>query len=580
MQGRVGNRTAALIGFLLILAGACAPAAPPAPGGAATATGAAALASAAQPVVGGRVILGDASDSKTLQPVLSTDTSSSLVWGRIYDDLIDVDPGTGAPVGHLAEKWEVAPDNKSLTFTLRDGLKWSDGSAFNGEDFKFTAEAVMRSKRTVRKNIFQDIVGAKEYRDGQAESIAGISVDGNVITVQLATAYCPALTSIGGFGIIPKSVFGKYMDPKDASKNLDDAPENTAPPLAMGPFKFKEWVPNDHIMLVRNDNFYGGKPYLDEWVRKVYPDANAMTAAVKTGELDVAPIEAKDFDDVKANDSVQLYEYPNNGYTYIGWNELRGGKEFFQDKAVRQALTYGLDMDQVIQKILFGHGQKMLSHTPPTSWAFDPTGMNDYKYDAARAEQLLEGEGYTKGPDGIRQKNGQKLAFTLITNSGNKTREALIQIAAEQYKLIGVSVDPQTESFEALVERTDHSKDPVYGEKGGRDVDAWVSGWALGVDPDAFSIWHSDSINGSFNDTAYSNPDVDAALVDGRTKCAQADRKAAYKILDSRLNQDQPYNFGFSANSLLAVNKRVQGVSVGPYSRYAQWNIQKWSVKP
>jgi len=579
MQRRVGNPTTALIG-LLFFVGACAPVAPPAPGPAATAIGASTASSAGEPIVGGRVILGDASDSKTLQPVLSTDTSSSLVWGRIYDSLIDVDPKTGAPTGRLAEKWEVSPDNKALTFTLRDGLKWSDGSAFSGDDFKFTAEAVMRSKRTVRKNIFQDIVGAKEFRDGQADSISGIKVDGRVITVQLDTAYCPALTSIGGFGIIPKSVFGKYMDPKDASKNLDDAPENTAPPLSMGPFKFKEWVPNDHITLVRNDNFFGGKPYLEEWVRKVYPDANAMTAAVKTGEIDVGPIEAKDFDDVKAVDSLQLFEYPNNGYTYIGWNELRGGKEFFQNKAVRQALAYGLDMDLVIQKILFGHGQKMLSHTPPTSWAFDLAGLNDYKYDPAKAEQLLEGEGFTRGADGVRQKGGQKLAFTLITNSGNKTREALIQIAAEQYKLIGVSVEPQTESFEALVERTDHSKDPVYGEQGGRDVDAWVSGWALGVDPDAYSIWHSTSIKGSFNDTAYTNSDVDAALVDGRTRCSLDDRKAAYKIFNARLNEDQPYNFGYSANSLLAANKRVQGISPGSYTRYAQWNIDKWWVKP
>jgi peptide/nickel transport system substrate-binding protein len=182
------------------------------------------------------------------------------------------------------------------------------------------------------------------------------------------------------------------MDPKDASKNLDDAPENSAPPLVMGPFKFKEWVPNDHITLVRNDNFYAGKPNLDEWARKVYPDANAMTAPVKTGEIDVAPIEAKDFDDVKQLESVELYEYPNNGFTYIGWNELRGGKEFFQDKSVRQALAFGLDIDQVIDKILFGHGQKMLSHTPPTSWAFDPAGLNDYKYDRAKAERAVLAE--------------------------------------------------------------------------------------------------------------------------------------------------------------------------------------------
>jgi peptide/nickel transport system substrate-binding protein len=339
-------------------------------------------------------------------------------------------------------------------------------------------------------------------------------------------------------------------------------------------------VPNDHITLVRNDNFFGGQVYLDEWVRKVYPDANALTAALKTGELDLGTIEPKDFDDVKALPTVQLFEYPNNGYTYIGWNELRGGKEFFQSKAVRQALAYGLNMDQVIDKILFGHGQKMLAHTPPTSWAYDASGLNDYKYDPAKAEQLLDGDGWTKGPDGVRQKNGQRLEFSLITNAGNTTRETLIQIAAEQYKQIGVSVQPQTESFEALVERTDHSRDATYGSQGGRDVDAWVSGWALGADPDAYTIWHSSSIQGSFNDTGYRNAAVDSALVDGRTKCSQADRKAAYKIVNQQLNEDQPYNFGFSGNTLLVASKKIQGIQPGPFSRLAQWNVDKWWIKP
>jgi peptide/nickel transport system substrate-binding protein len=281
MHTRLGYVKAALSAFVIV-ATACGPAAPapgpagsaagptaaaPGPGGTA---GAAAPTAADQPKAGGRLIIGDASDSKTLQPVISTDTSSSLVWARMYEGLLDVDAKTGTPVPRLAEKFDMSADSKTMTFTLRDGLQWSDGSAFSGDDFAFTVEAVMRSKRTVRKNIFQDIIGAKDYRDGKAESISGIKVDGKTITVSLETAFCPGLINIGTYAVLPKSVFGKYMDPKDATKNIDDAPENSAPTLAMGPFKFKEWQPNDHITLVRNDKFFGGPAYLDEWVRRVY----------------------------------------------------------------------------------------------------------------------------------------------------------------------------------------------------------------------------------------------------------------------------------------------------------------------
>jgi peptide/nickel transport system substrate-binding protein len=226
----------------------------------------------------------------------------------------------------------------------------------------------------------------------------------------------------------------------------------------------------------------------------------------------------------------------------------------------------------------------MLAHTPPTSWAYDASGLFDYAYDPATAEQLLEQDGWSTGPDGIRQKGDQRLEFALLTNAGNKTRETLIQIAAEQYKQIGVSVHPQTESFEALTARTDHSKDATYGDRGGRDIDAWVSGWALGADPDSYAIWHSSSIQGAFNDVGYKSPDVDKALVDGRTQCTDAARKVAYSELNKQLNQDQPYNFGYSANFLVAANSKVQGIKPGSFVRnssapYAQWNIDTWWLK-
>lgn len=537
------------------------------------------LGATAQPVKGGRIIYGSFADAKTLNPVLSSDVASSDVWGRIYETLTTVDQNTGQPLPRLAEKFDVSPDNKTFTFTLRDGLKWSDGSDFSGEDFKFTAEAVMRSKATVRKNIFQDIVGAKDYADGKATEISGIAVDGKTITVQMTAPFCPALTAISGFGIIPQSVFAKYLDPNDASKNLDNAPENNNPPIAMGPFKFKEWVPNDHITLVRNDLFYGGPPNLDEWDMKIYPNQTALTAALKTGELDVGAIEAKDLQDMQQVSTLAFHTWPELGYTFMGWNELRGGKEFFQDKAVRQALSYGLNMDQVIQKVLFGQGTKMVAHTPPVSWAYDAAGLNQYAYDPAKAQQLLEQDGWAKGADGVYAKDGQPLAFDLWTNSGNNVRETLLQVAAEQYKQVGVNVTPRTESFEALVDRLNKSKDPTYGDQGGHDFDAVILGWSLGTDPDPYSIWHSSQIGTGNNFISYKNPDADKAMVDGRTNCAQADRKTAYDTFNKIVNEDQPYNFGFAQNVLYFVNKKFQGVDPGPYSRRAFWNIEKWSIQ-
>jgi peptide/nickel transport system substrate-binding protein len=594
-RGIVWERVLGIMASLLVLAWACGPASPggqPTPPAAQPAAQPTAPAAAGgQPTVaakpaadsprpGGRAIVGSFSDAKVLSPVHSTDVYSADVWGRIYESLIETDAKTGDVMPRLAHKFEVSPDNTTITFTLRDGLKWSDGSAFSGEDFKFTAEAVMRSKQTVRKSIFQEIVGAKDFADGKAESITGVVVSGSTVAIKLAKPFCPALINIGGFGIIPKSVFARYMDPKDASKNIDEAPELREPPLAMGPFKFKEWIPNDHITLVRNDQFFGQRPYLDEWVYKILPDQTAQTAAVKVGEIDVASVEPKDLEDLKKVDPLQLYSYPTSSYTYIAWNQLRGGKEFFQSKAVRQALAYGLNMDQVIDKVLFGEGRKQLAHTPSVSWAFDPEGINQYPYDPQKARQLLEQDGWAKGSDGVYQKNNQKLEFSIVTNSGNKVRETLLQVAVEQYKQIGANVTPMTESFEKLSERTNKSKDATYGERGGRDFDAVIIGWSLGAEPDGFGIWHSSQIPAPGNNSiGYRNEVVDKALDDGRTKCSRDERKEAYKVFNKQLNEDQPYNFGYSNNTLLFVNKRLQGLDPGPFRRQSLWNVDKWWVK-
>lgn len=594
------QRTCSILAIaVLVLAAACGPAAPPnapapqttqaAPTSGAASTSASQPTSApavpgptvgvGQPKPGGRVIVGDIADIKTLNPILVSDVPSDIVASRLFTGLLTVNAKTGDVQPELAEKYDFSSDGKTLTFQLRDGLKFSDGSALTGDDFKFTVMALLRSKKTNHKNNVDQIVGARQFIDGTADDVSGISIDGNTITVNLANSFCPALTQIGTLSIIPKSVWGKYIDPSDASKNLDDAPENSAPPVTSGAFTFKDWVPNDHVTVTRSDNYYK-KANIDEWVHKTYPNQDALTAALKVGEVDMAQFDPKDLQDMQTVSSVKVFKYLNLGYTYIGWNQLRGGKEFLQHKAVRQALTYGLNIQQVVDKVLFGEGVKMVAHTPPVSWAYDASGLNTYDYNPAKAEQLLQDDGWAKDSDGIFQKDGNKLAFSIVTNSGNVIRETLVQVAAEQYKQIGINVEPKTESFEALVDRLMQSKDPMYGDQGGHDYDAVVIGWSLTSDPDMYSIWDSNSTHaGENNSIQYKNPDLDKAIDDSRTHCAPADRKDAFKRANTILNDEQPYNFGFALNVLLGVSSKIQGIDPGPYARVGQASPESWWVQ-
>jgi peptide/nickel transport system substrate-binding protein len=594
----VGGRLLAVFATSLLVVAACSQAPAPSPPSTTTTTatssaptlvgqptsapavpGPTIAATTAEPKTGGRIILGDITDIKTLNPVLVTDVASDVVTSRVFAGLLTVDAKTGEVQPNLAEKYDFSSDGKTLTFQLRDGLKFSDGSPLTGDDFTFSVMALLRSKKTNHKNNVDQIVGAREFIDGTASDISGISVDGNTISVNMVNAFCPALTQIGTLQVIPKSVYGKYIDPSDPSKNLDDAPENNAPPVASGAFTFKEWVPNDHVTLARNDNYWQPAK-LDEWVHKDYPNRDALTAALKVGEVDMSVFDPKDLQDMQQVNTVQVFKWPELGYTYIGWNQLRGGKEFLQDKAVRQALTYGLNVQQVVDKVLFGEGVKMVGQIPPVSWAYDPAGLNTYDFDPAKAEQLLQDDGWSKGDDGVYAKDGQRLSFTLMTNAGNVIRETFIQVAAEQYKQIGVDAQPKTESFEALVDRFNKSKDPQYGDQGGHDFDAIVIGWSLTADPDMYSIWDSNATHsGENNAIQYKNPDLDKAIDDSRTHCGQAERKDAFKRANTILNEEQPYNFGFAVDTLFGVNKRVQNVDPGPYSRLGQAKPETWWVQ-
>ncbi len=534
-----------------------------------------------KPVAGGRLVVGSISDPKTLQPVISSDTTSSAAWSLVYIGLIRSNKDTGEPEAGLAEKFGLSADALTLTYTLRDGLIWSDGTPFTMDDYKYTAEAVMRSKKTARKSSFENVVGAKDYEQGKTDEITGIQVKdgGKTIEIKLIQPFCTAITSLSGAGaggILPKKQFLQYWNNKttDTTKNLDDTPLNNAPPVSMGPFLFKEFKSGVQVSYTRNDKYYRGAPLLDEYIIKTYADATAIKNALLTGEIAYAGVEAKDYDEVSKSQDLAFFRFPRLVYRYLGWGTQSARAPFLKVKEVRQALQYGINIDALVQKVLFGFGSRVYSHNTPVSWSWNEEGINKYPYDVSKAKSLLEKAGAKLGTDGYyRWTDGKLMEVQLETNQGNNTAETTIQYAQEQYKLIGIKVNTLLESSNTLLERNDPTNS---------DVEGWYLGWSIGTDLDPYPVWHSSQVaKGQFNVTHYSNPAADKAMLDNRNgpDCSKDARKKALHTVDKAINEDAPYTFLFSDDSLLFASKTLRDFQPTAFSSTSGWNIEKWWIK-
>lgn len=566
------RRSLSVLVLLVVVITACQSAGPPA--------GPTASPVAVSPVRGGRLVEGAFADAKTFAPFLANDPSSLIVSGLVYDSLFRVDAKTGEIKPNLGT-WTVSADGRTYNWKIEPGAIWSDGTPITGQDYLTGVKAVARSKKAIRVSSFQDIVGFDEYRSSVAQTIIGITIDPadpKSFSVKFKRVFCPALTSAFGpaAGPLPTQVYAKYTGPDDTGPKIDDAPENLAPPVASGPFLFKSWKPNDQIMLDRNDRYYRGRPYLDGYVLKIVGDVTTLAAQLRSGEINFGTIEPKDLDDIKKRDTLRVYSYPDLSYNYIGWNVKSASAPALADKRIRQALAYGLDMNAVVQQVLYGQGSRVFEHHIAASWASaDPSALNRYPYDPVQSGQLIREAGYTMGPDGYYQKDGKPLQLTIMTNSGNKVRETLLQTAIDQYKFIGVKVAPRLVGFDAMVDILSNRSE---------DVSAWIIGWKLNVEPDPYGIFHSNSIpdpakkTTGYNFGAWSSPEADKAIEAARTPtsadCTQATRKKSYDAFNRLLNDEQPYDFGFAPTTLLVTPHDLRGLDPGTFATYN--DIEKW----
>jgi peptide/nickel transport system substrate-binding protein len=528
----------------------------------------------ATPVPGGRVVQTTFFDAQTLQPFLATDAVSVQATGLLYAPLLRPDPMTGELLPHLG-RWSLSTDGRTITWDIDPRANWSDGAPVIGDDFATLARAVARSKKTTRRSAFQVIEGFAEYLSGKAASIAGITVAGKQFTVRFAAVFCPSLYSVFGLAPIPTQTFARYLGETPEKSTIDDAPENLAPTVTSGPFRFESWKKGERLDLARSESYFQGAPLLDGMSFKVTSDASAYGALSRDGELNLASIEPKDAD-AAARRGLAVRAYPAASYTAVAWN-LRTGAPALRDVRVRQALAYAIDVDGFIQSTLFGRGRRAQQHHLDASWPAAPSSsLMRYVHDSASAEALLQQAGFARGPDGIFAKDGKALSLVLYTNAGNKSRETFLQMTVEQFQRFGVKAEARLDQLDTLVERLG---------TGTAEGDGWLISWAIGPEPDPYSVWHSSQIpdpvkrTTGLNVGGFSSAEVDKAIEAARSPQAPATcdvvvRAQQYLSVNKTLNAEQPYLFAFTPETLLAAPPTLQGLRPGTFSLYA--DVQRW----
>jgi peptide/nickel transport system substrate-binding protein len=478
------------------------------------------------PRTGGTLRVAQETEINTLDPNTSGLVVEREIYYNMYDSLLGIDSKLSF-VPELATKWTFT-DPQTLVLTLRKDVKFQDGTDFNADAVKFNLDRYMTST---------DPAAA---RKSDLASVQSVEVtDPSTVTIHLKKADATLLAAFvdrAGMMLSPTAI-------KQLGANLAQTPTNAG----SGPFQFVEWKRDDHLTLKRNPNYWrkdsSGRslPYLDQVVYRPMTDLNAILAALKTGDIDMARVvDGKDVAAVKSDSSLVYRDTPSLGY---GGFELNHSVPPFNDPAKAKAVALAVDRNQILQNVGFGIG--VISYGPITSasWAFDPSEKIYDKPDPARAKATATG-----------------FSFTLKTaNTQAAIQEG--QLIQAQLAKAGITVNLLPEEFGKLATET----------RVQHQFEAALSGWSGRIDPDGnmFAFFHT---GGSFNDGRYSNPQVDQLLEQARATTDQAKRKQVYQDAQKILVGDVAYVFVTDPTVPQISSKKVQNFTLIPdgINRFAE----------
>jgi peptide/nickel transport system substrate-binding protein len=461
-------------------------------------------------------------DASFLDPIIASDGQSYEVEWSLFDCLVEYDENLAIKPA-LAERWEASPDGLSYTFHLRHGVVWHDGQPFTAADVAFWAASMLNPKvRAPSRAFFGALAGYGELtnadRPADMRSLVRKPVDvldPYTVRINLAHPYAALL----GVLTCPRGAMAPRHVLESKDLNVD---EFNNKPVGDGPYRFVEWRKGDRIVLQANDRYYGGRPPIRQIVFRIIPDPVVRTQALRT----------------------------TPSYQYFGFRLDRAP---FNDLRVRHALSYAVDFDAIVRKVLRSYAVRATGPIPPTSWAYTPK-VTIYPYNPAKAKALLAEAGFAPGPDGMLQKDGQPFRFSIKGDQGDQAVRDSAVIVQSDLARVGVQADIRLLDWPTFVRQLFAS-----------DFEGILVGWTGHPDPDPFNftIWHSSQWNGR-NFAHYKNADVDRLLEEARGTLDRAKRRAVYVKFQQVLADDAPYVWGYYPKEMYVYRRELKGLSLVP----------------
>jgi oligopeptide transport system substrate-binding protein len=460
----------------------------------------------------------DTYDPRSFDPALSTDVPTGRAVGYVFEGLTRFSPDAQVEPA-LASSWTVSPDGRIWRFTLRQNVKFHDGS-------RFTAQQVVRSFTRVldpktrggRGWPLFPIAGATEYAAGKAPSIRGLRV-GNDSTIEITLAepfaIFPKLLAMPVASIVPDSVGANFGEQ----------------PVGTGPWKLAEWKHDDFVRFVRNDDYWGTKPLQDTLIARIIPEPSTAVAEFESGNVDLLYIpeaETRQWEQTEEK-KVLLQAAPVLRLWYVAINTTRGP---LADVRVRQAINHAIDTKAILTQLLGGRGRLAAGIIPPALDGAD-TARAPYAHDVARAKQLLREAGFPNG-------------LTVSLWCSQDVTQARVAQAIQGYlKEAGITA--------TIVQRESASMREA-ARKG--EADLVLKDWYADY-PDAenflYPLLHSANAGVGGNVSFFRDPAFDKVVADARRETDVTKRTALYVRADSIAFAQAPMVFLLFYNELYAV---------------------------
>ncbi|MBN1981020.1 MAG: ABC transporter substrate-binding protein [Chitinivibrionales bacterium] len=523
-------------------------------------------------------------DPKSFNPIIMAEATTIDVLNLVFNisALVRRNQLTMAWEPHLAEKWVISDDKKTITYTLRKDLKWSDGHELTADDFTYTVNELILNKK-VQTN----------QRDGQfigGKAAVWEALDKHTIKITLPEVYA-GIFELSSINVVPKHLFKPLVDSQgiEAVNSFWGVSTDIKQIVGCGPFVITEYLPSQKIVFKPNPYYYekdekGQKlPYLDQVVFLFVEDQDTELNKFVAGEINMYRIRGEDYAvliNKKKDLNFELYNVgPGNASVYLGFNmnyyddDKKGlpspKADWVNKKKFRQALAHVLDRKTIINNIVYGFGYPQYSIIPASSpfyWKGQEQESADFNPE--KAKQLLDELGYTdKNGDGVREDDkGNKISLLLNTNTGNRIREAIGENITQEAKKIGIELVFKPVDFNSLVGKLNTTY----------DWEMIILGFISGPDPVTMANIIPSTGYLHLNEPRQATPKrewektLDNYWREANQTVDDAARIAGFEKIQRLWIDEHPWIYTFNPAVIYAVNAKLGNIKPKPFSIY-EW---------